>query len=79
MGLAAIVAGSIVFAPSAQTYVQHAGGYKFVIEKFKVPAAKSKTLTATCPKGTHVLGGGEQNQEPYNSVRLRQTYPFDGA
>jgi hypothetical protein len=77
--LVAIAAGLVVLVPAAEPYVQHGGGYTFVIQTIKVPASKSKTLTATCPKGTHALGGGEQNQEPYNSVFLRQTYPFDGA
>ena len=41
----------------------------------QVPAQRSKTLTARCPRGTSVWGGGAIIRGPYNTTLLSQTFP----
>jgi hypothetical protein len=72
--LAAVLIAAVASAPAS---VKSAGGAKYVTKSFTVAGSKAATVTATCPKATHVLGGGEVNHEPYNSVVVRQTFPFD--
>jgi hypothetical protein len=79
MPAAAIVLAFVfAFAAGAHASVQSAGGVKYVTKALKVSGFKSRALTATCPKHTHVLGGGETNKGPHDSILLRQTFPVDG-
>lgn len=40
-----------------------------------VAAQRSRTLTARCPRGTYVWGGGAFNRGPFNTFHLSQTFP----
>ena len=74
--IATVLAAVVAAAPAS---VQSAGGVNYVTASSKVPGLKSRTLTATCPKHNHVLGGGEVNSGAYGSILLRQSFPFDSA
>jgi hypothetical protein len=76
---AALAAALALAASGAPAAVDSAGGIKYVTEGSVIAASKSKTLTAKCPKGTHVISGGERNGEGYDGARLLQSYPLDGS
>ena len=41
----------------------------------QIPAYRSRTLSAQCPRGTYAWGGGASTRGPYNTFHLSQTFP----
>jgi hypothetical protein len=74
-----VAAALAIVVPSASAGVKSAGGVKYVSEGSTVAAKKAATITASCPKGTHVFSGGERNGGGFGSIFIRQTFPFDSG
>ena len=66
-----------VAASGAAGSVKRAGGIAYVTKSFERDAGYAK-LKAGCPRDTHVLSGGEDNNASFNAARLHHSYPIDG-
>jgi len=77
--LIVLAALAMAAAPLASASVKSAGGVNYVSKGSTVAAKKTATITATCPKGTHVFSGGERNPGGFRSIFIRQTFPFDSG
>ena len=62
-------------APAAASVVQ-AGGFSYV-EKKHEPGRGISTLSAQCPEGTHVYGGGHYNDQGFGKVVPSHSFPYD--
>ena len=78
-GLALVVAvlALAVATSGAAGSVKRAGGVAYVTKSFERDAGYAK-LKASCPRGTQVLSGGEDNNASFNAARLHHSYPVDG-
>src|SRR6186713_803103 len=77
--LVVLAALAMAAAPLASASVKSAGGVNYVSKGSTVAAKKTATITAACPKGTHVFSGGERNRGGVRSIFIRQTFPFDSG
>lgn len=68
---------AVLIAPATHASVRTAGGVKYVTKKVPVEAVSGVTATASCPKATRVIGGGERNGAGVGQIRLAQTFPYD--
>jgi hypothetical protein len=55
------------------------GRVRYVEEEVPSPAFGEAVVTATCPKGTHVAGGGATSTGNIYRDAIRSSYPEDGA
>lgn len=75
--LFAIAVASFPAASSAA--VSHAGGFTYVRNSVSGRHGPPVTGRASCPTGTHVLGGGEgPDQADHQTHTLLHSYPYDG-
>jgi hypothetical protein len=77
MGVVAALALALV--PTASAATRSAGGLKYVTKKVSVNGSGSVTATASCPKGTRTIGGGERNGAAPGELRISQTFPYDNG
>jgi hypothetical protein len=77
IGALVAIAATLALAPGAGATVHSSGGIKYVTKAIEVKGNAQATGVASCPKHTHVLGGGERNTGGYGSIRLNQTFPRD--
>ena len=73
--VAALVALLVPAAALGSTQI--AGGIKYVTETLRAKPNHTATGTASCPKGTRTMGGGEANGAAYAKILLEQTFPYD--
>lgn len=81
----ALVLAGLAFAlasPPADAFgdVQRAGGITYVTEHYNVLPGRTKVLASSCPRRTHVLGGGEGDSfAGYGQDYATASFPFDGS
>jgi len=77
--LALTLGALLAFVPTATASgaVQRSGGLQYVTKKHDLRPGKPRTLSASCPKGTQVLGGGTYNSDSFGSVIVFHSYPKD--
>ena len=71
------LAGSAVVPADAA--VVERGGWRYVTKSYGNTQPGNKTLTAKCPRGTHVYGGGHYNNKSFGSLTAHHSFPWDGA
>jgi hypothetical protein len=74
--LAVMTAVACALPSAAPADVTRAAGISYVEKNFGKGGSYLK-LRAPCPKGTHVLGGGEVTNAGYFTARLHHTFPYD--
>jgi hypothetical protein len=73
-----VVAALFALLPaSAYASTETAGGIKYVTDTVHAKPMHTATVTASCPKGTRTMGGGETNSAGYAKILLEQTFPYD--
>jgi len=83
----ALVAAGAVFAAlgpagSARAAdVNHGtfGGYTYVSDSTVIPGPSAGTIEATCPAGTHAIGGGGDDGRFGFDANIHTSAPYDGA
>ena len=74
IGVLILVGVDVARAGEVETF----GGYKYVtVERFGEPGS-TKTVSAKCPRGTHVLGGGGESGGGFGDTFISSSFPFDG-
>ena len=61
----------------ASASVTEAGGFSYVQKKYK-PGRGTTTLSAACPAGMHVYGGGHYNDQGFGKIVPSHSFPYDG-
>ena len=64
-------------AVPADASVIKRGGWRYVTKSYGSSKPGNKTLTAECPDGTHVYGGGHYNDKSFGSLIASHSFPFD--
>ena len=77
--IVAILALAGTAASPAEAAVVKRGGWNYVTKSYGETDPGNKTLTAKCPRGTHVYGGGHYNNKSFGSLTAHHSFPFDGA
>lgn len=82
-GAVAVAVALLVAEAPASGEVASAGGYEYVTERRSLDAPASTTayskIAASCPRGTHVLGGGHYNNRGFGVVEAAHSGPYDGG
>ena len=73
-----VAVGALAAAQGAQGGVQHAGGVAYA-GKTVHPGPGYAKAKVNCPKGTHVVSGGESNDALFGHIRLHHSHPIDGT
>lgn len=63
----------------AEAAVVKRGPFRYVTKSYGSTQPGNKVLTAKCPEGTHVYGGGHYNNKSFGSLTAHHSFPFDGA
>jgi hypothetical protein len=71
----AVIAGAS--GSPAGAIVKRSGGVTYAYKRTSVDAGFNK-VKVRCPRGTHVVGGGEANGFTFNGLALHHSYPIDG-
>jgi hypothetical protein len=71
--------GLLVVPAGTGASVVQSGGVSYVTTKKSVKPHSFLRAIATCPKGTSVVGGGEQASTKFGTIDLRQTSPVDSG
>src|SRR5688500_5683425 len=80
-GFLSLLAGALlalVIAAPAEAAVTKSGGWRYVTKRFENLGTGTKKLSARCPDGTNVYGGGHYNDGTFGYVQALHSYPYDG-
>jgi hypothetical protein len=65
-------------APAGASVIR-SGGFRYVTKNYPSQSEALRTLSAPCPRGTHVWGGGHYNTGGFSEALPRHSYPYDGG
>jgi len=75
-GTAALAAGCMLSLLSSPAIA--GDGLTYPTRSAVATPGSSRTVSAPCPKGAHVLGGGGYVSSEYESALISHSYPYDG-